>query len=103
MATERRGQALVELAIGMVVVSLVLSGLFAFTDYIITSLNEQRTMRAEAGRSALGGVGGDGSYATETRHRTIVVSPMAADYIFGSTTVEIRDEVHLPLAGIQGR
>ena len=43
MAT-RRGQALVELAIGMFVVALVLSGLLAFGKYIVESLDEQRTM-----------------------------------------------------------
>ena len=32
----RRGQALVELAIGMVVVSLVLAGLFGFTNQTVS-------------------------------------------------------------------
>lgn len=96
----RRGQALVELAIGMVVVSLVLAGLFGFTKYIIASLNEQRTLRAEAGRSAMGGMGGDESYASATHSDTITVSPMAADYIFGSTEVTIKEEVHIPVMGI---
>lgn len=107
MATERRrhllrrGQALAELAVGMVVVSLVLGSLLAFAGYIVRSLDAHRTMRAEAGRSALSRTGGDGTYSSVVRHETLQVSPLAADYIFGSTSVEITDEVHLPVTGIQ--
>ncbi|MBQ1568729.1 MAG: hypothetical protein IIZ70_02390 [Kiritimatiellae bacterium] len=99
MAT-RRGQALVELAIGMFVVALVLSGLLAFGKYIVESLDEQRTMRADAGQGALGSVGGDGSYSSASRHASVTVSPLAAEYIFGSTTVEVKEEVHIPVTGI---
>ena len=102
MVTKHRsGQALVELAIGLVVVALVLAGVFGFTNYIIASLNAQRTLRSDAGRGALSGTGGDESYSSKTISTTITVSPMAADYIFGSTQVEVRDEVHLPLTGIR--
>lgn len=100
MATER-GQALVELALGLMLVALVLAAAFGVSQYVIASMNGQRTLRAEAGRHALGGTGGDGAMATATRHETITVSPLAADYIFGSTEVDIKEEVHLPLAGIQ--
>lgn len=97
----KRGQALVELAIGMFVVSLVVAALLAFTTYIIRSLNEQRTLRAEAGRSALGGTGGDGAYASASCHVAIDVSPMASEHIFGSRQVEVSEEVHMPVAGLQ--
>ncbi len=100
-AESRRGQALVELALGMLVVALVLAGVFAFTNYIITSLNAQRSLRADAGRDALGGVGADGSYATASASATITVSPLAADYIFGKKQVEVKEEVHLPVTGLQ--
>lgn len=95
-----RGQALVELAIGMVVVALVLSALFAFTRYILASLEIQRTLRADAGRSALGTHGVDETYSSSVQRDTITVSPMAADYIFGSRQVEIKEEVHIPVMGI---
>ena len=104
MATKRnrRGQALVELAVGMVAVSLVLSAIFAFSGYIGRSLTAQRTMRAEAGRGALGSTGGDNAYSSATRHETLEVSA-GAEQIFGAARVEIVEEVHLPVAGIQGR
>lgn len=101
LRSHRSGQALVELAIGMIAVSLVLAGVFGFTHYIIESMNAQRTLRSDAGRGALTGTGGDESYSSSSISTTITVSPMAADYIFGSTQVEVKEEVHLPLTGIQ--
>ena len=105
MGTERfrsrRGQALVELAVGMLAVSLVLSALFAFSNYILSSLAEQRSLRAEAGRSALNATGGDESYVSAMKTTTITVSPMAADYIFGSREVDIKEEVHIPVMHLQ--
>ena len=94
----RSGQALVELAIGMVVVALVLAGVFGFTKYIVSSLNAFRTLRSDAGRSALTSHGGDGSYSSSSV--SITVSPMAADYIFGSTSVNVKEEVHIPAMGL---
>lgn len=95
-----RGQALVELAVGMFVVALVLGGLLAFGKYIVESLDAQRTMRAEAGERALGSVGGDDAYSSSSLRMTITVSPMAADHIFGSTEVEVKEDVHIPVTGI---
>ncbi len=96
----RRAQALVELAIGMFVVSLVLASLFAFTRYILASLEMQRTIRAEAGRGAFGAHGADESYSSAVRSETITVSPLAAEYVFGSRQVKIKEEVHIPLMGV---
>ncbi len=98
MATKSRpAQALVELAVGMVVVSLVLAAVFAFTNYILASLEASRSLRAEAGRNALSGSGSDGSYASASASTTLTLSPLAADHIFGSSEVTITEEVHLPL------
>ena len=104
MATDRgfrRGQAFMELALGMLALALVLAALFGFAEYIVSSLDMQRSLRAEAGRSALTGTGGDGSYASAVDHDTVTVEPIAAEYIFGSSEVEVREEVHMPLAGLQ--
>ena len=49
----RRGQAFMEMALGMFAFALVLAALFGCADYILCSLEMQRTLRAEAGRSAL--------------------------------------------------
>lgn len=97
MGTNRRGQALVELAVGMLVVSLVLAALFAFVHYITLAGGEQRTLRGKAGKGALNGFGGEEAYSSAYQHETITVSPMAADVIFGSQQVDVHEEVHIPV------
>ena len=96
----RSGQALTELAIGLFAFTLVVAGLFAFLRYILVSQELSRGLRAEAGRAAMGRHGLDESYSSVVRHDTITVSPMAADYIFGSRQVEVREEVHIPAMGL---
>ena len=105
MATDhrRRGQALVELAVGMMVVALILAALFGFSKYIIESLRMHRTLRAQAGRSALTSSGGDGSFCSASDSETITVDPVAADYVFGSQDVTIKEEVHIPPMRLQGQ
>lgn len=92
----RRAQALVELALGLFAISLVLAGLLAFLFYIITSLDMARSARAEAGCEAMGSQGMDGDFSSAVKSGTVKVSPMAAEYIFGSQEVEVREEVHIP-------
>lgn len=96
----RRGQALVELAIGIFAVALVLGGLFAFTRYILVSRELSRGARAKAGRAAMGAHGPDESYSSVVRRDTITLSPMAADYVFGTKEVEVRESVHIPAMGL---
>ncbi len=97
----RKGQAFMELAIGMLALALVLSALFGFTMYIMSSLDMQRDLRADAGKSALEAGGGDESYSSKIANDLIEVEPFAATYIFGSTEVEVREEVHIPaMAGL---
>ena len=90
------GQAFVELALGMLALALVLSALFGFTTYILSSLKMQRHLRADAGRGALNSGGGEESYSSKTAADTVEVEPLAATYIFGSSEVEIKEEVHIP-------
>lgn len=92
----RRAQALVELALGLFAISLVLAGLFAFLFYIVSSMDMSRSVRAEAGREAMGSQGMDGDFSSQVKSGTVKVSPMAAEYIFGSQEVEVREEVHMP-------
>lgn len=96
-----RGQAFVELALGMLALALVLASLFGFTAYILQSLDMQRDLRADAGRGALNAGGGDESYSSKTAHGTVVVEPFAATYVFGEREVEVKEEVHIPaMAGL---
>lgn len=101
MATDRKyktrhAQALVELALGLFSISLVLAALFAFLHYIVSSMNMSRDVRAKAGRSAMTSQGSSESYSSSSKRDTVVVSPMAAEYIFGSTQLEVKEEVHIP-------
>ena len=91
-----KGQAFMELALGMLALALVLSALFGFTVYILSSLKMQRDIRAEAGRGALNSGGGEESYSSKVADDTVEVEPLAATYIFGSSEVEVKEEVHIP-------
>lgn len=93
----RRGQAFMEMALGMLALALVLSALFAFTMYILSSLEMQGDLRAAAGRGALEAGGMDESYSSKISHDTVEVEPFAASYIFGTSSVEVREEVHIPV------
>ena len=90
------GQAFMELALGMLALALVLAALFGFTAYILSSLEMQRHLRADAGRGALNVGGGDESYSSKVADDTVEVEPLAATYIFGSSEVEVKEEVHIP-------
>lgn len=101
MATRlRNGQAFVEMAIGMLALALVLAALLGFADCIRCSLDQQRRLRAEAGMSAMGSIGGDGAFASAADADTVEVEPLAADYVFGNQSVRIEESVHLPVLGI---
>ena len=101
MATRlRNGQAFVELAIGMLALALVLAAFFGFADCILRSLDQQRRLRAEAGRSAMGSIGGDGAFVRAVDAETVEVEPLAAEYVFGSRSVQVEESVHLPVLGI---
>lgn len=94
----RPGQAFMELAVGMLALSLVFAAVFGFSGYIVRSLDMQRDIRAKAGKAALNGHGA--SYSSVVEHDKVEVEPLAADYIFGTTEIEIREEVHMPNMGI---
>ncbi len=100
MAT-RKGQALIELAIGLLAAALVLAGLFGFGRYIIASMDGARTMRADAGVRALNAMGGDGSYASASHVESVAIPELAGERIFGDGRAEIKEEVHIPLMGLQ--
>lgn len=90
------GQAFMEMALGMLALALVLSALFGFTTYILSSLRMQRHLRADAGRAALNAAGSEETYSTKIDNDTVEVEPLAATYIFGSSEVEVKEEVHMP-------
>ncbi len=95
----RRGQAFMELAMGMFALALALAATFGFIECILSSLEIQRSLRAKAGRVALTAAGGEEAFVSASDSGTVFVEPLAAEYIFGSEEVEVREEVHLPAMG----
>ena len=98
----KRGQALVELANGLFAFALVVSALIGFGQCIVASLDLRRTVRAEAGRSAFGSNGGDGAFSSVKRTKAVSVSPLAADAVFGTQTVRMTEESHIPHMSLGG-
>lgn len=84
MAT-RRGQALMELAVGMLALALVVSLLCGFAVYIARSLRAQNTLRQGAGRN----VNAD----------SVEVGEFAEKHLFGTSTLTIKESVDLPPTG----
>lgn len=80
MATRlRRGQALMELAVGMFTLALVVAALCGFATYIAKSLEIQNALR----------VGGK-------RNDTVDVSSPMSEYVFGSETLKISETLDWP-------
>lgn len=83
MATDRsrsrRGQALMELAVGMFALALVVSALCGFATYIAKSLRVQNHVRT----------GGPKSDSVE-------VGDFAAEHVFGATKIQIKEKLKLP-------
>lgn len=96
----KKGQALSELAVGMLAFALVASAVIGFALYIGKALEMQRTLRAEAGRGALHSIGGPGSYSSASDSKRMRVEPLAGEYIFGSTEVDIKENVYIPKMGV---
>lgn len=76
----RRGQAMIELAFGMLALTLVVSALCGFAVYIARSLEMQNSLRVR----------------DNSQHDTLEVSDFAAEYIFNKTTIDIKEKVELP-------
>ena len=98
-ARARAGQAFMELAVGMLATALVVAALFGCTYVILASLDLQRPLRAEAGRAAMASSGGDASYSSAAARDVVRVEDFAAKHLFGTTEVEVHEEVHLPAMG----
>lgn len=101
MATDmrRRGQAMVETALGMFALALVLSALFGFAAYITESLDMRRSLRAKAGRCAMASSGGPDALVTAGGSRRVRIDSLAARYSFGREEVSARESVSMPPMG----
>ena len=100
----RRGQAMFEMAIGMFLLVLIATALFSFGEIILTSLEQQDRIREEAGRKALDAVApSDVRVVFVSSHGddSVTVEPIAADYLFDSQEIKVRNEVHMPVMGLE--
>ena len=80
----RRGQALMELAVGMFALALVVSALAGFAVYIAKSLRSQNTVRS----------------SSESSDTTVQFDSFAAKWIFGGESVGVREKVAMPMTEI---
>ncbi len=92
MATEReraqcRGQALMELAVGMFAFALVVTALCGFAVYIAKSLKMQNSLRTGA----------------STQTASVEFTTFGAKYVFGVERLTIRESVSMPGKAIVNR
>lgn len=83
MGTERRGQALMELATGLFALALVVSALCGFAVYIAKSLEAQNSLR-------------HGSGGTTVKSDTVPVEEFAATHLFGTSSLKIEEKAVMP-------
>jgi hypothetical protein len=76
----RRGQALIELAIGLFTFALVATALCGFAVYIARSLRVQNTQRGTSPESP----------------PPVEIGQFAADYVFGTQTLKVKETFYLP-------
>ena len=80
MATDRRGQALVELACGMIALALVVSALCTFAVFIVRGLKAQNSLARPSDEKAF----------------TVETGPFAAEHIFGTEKFRKSERVKMP-------
>lgn len=76
----KRGQALMELVVGLFALALVVSALCGFAVYISKSLQMQNSLRT----------------GSSSQHDSMEVGEFAATYLFGTETVNIHERVKMP-------
>jgi len=82
MVTERRGQALMEMAFGMFALALVVCALCGFAEYIVKSLRAQNELRVSGNSDA--------------RSDSVSFEGFAAEHVFGTTSLTIEEKVIMP-------
>lgn len=78
--TSRRGQALIELAIGMFTLALVVTALCGFAVYIARSLRVQNSQRGPSPEHA----------------EPVKIGRFGSEWVFGSETLKIDEPFYMP-------
>ena len=100
MGTERRAQAMVELAIGLFTAVLVLSAILFFSKIILKSTQNAQEARREAGGVALGAHGADESYSSSVKHASADIGSPLVRKALGRGSVKTEDRVSIPAMGL---
>lgn len=97
MVTEK-GQAMVELAVGMFALVLVVSALSSFAVYIVKGLEAEREVRADAGKEAIvfSDMSDRPAFRFADKLEPMEVDSLSAKYLFGTEKVSVRESVYLP-------
>jgi len=82
MGTDRRGQAMIELAMGLFALALLVCALCGFAEYIAKSLRVQNELRVSGG--------------SDERTDSVTVEGFAAEYVFGCSSLKIEEKVVMP-------
>ena len=80
MRTDRRGQALMELAVGMLALALVVSALCTFTIYIVRSLEVQNSLRS----------------SSQKMNKPVKVEDFAVRHFIGKDTIKMDERAVMP-------
>ena len=80
MRTDRRGQALMELAAGMLALALVVSALCTFTIYIVRSLEVQNSLRSSSPKM----------------NKPVKVEDFAVRHFIGKDTINMDERAVMP-------
>ena len=80
MRTDRRGQAMIELAMGMFALALVVSALCLFAVYIVRSLEVQNSLRS----------------SSPQMNKPVKVDDFAARHFTGKDTIKMDERAVMP-------
>lgn len=80
----KKGQALTELAIGIFALALLVTSLCAFAEYIIKSLKMQNSLRV----------------GSSSQREEVKLNDFAAEKVFGTSTLKIKEEVVMPTLSV---
>lgn len=76
----KKGQALTELMIGVFALALLVTSLYAFAEYIVKSLKMQNSLRVGA----------------SSQQDQVELNDFAAEKVFGTSVLKIREKVEMP-------
>lgn len=76
----KKGQALIELAMGIFALALLVTSLCAFAEYIVKSLKMQNSLRVGA----------------SSQQDQVELNDFAAEKVFGTSILKIREKVEMP-------